>query len=169
MFVIVELIWFTRRFGAKHAIPLVIERDRVVDGTFEVNDRNLREKLPYLQLQEKDDKPILAAGGQHRVEAMSIWMENMTNQFNVVEDKMKEIANLNWDDDHEGEIDEYNKQLKPQLERLGRHMAYGGQWMVLLFDKGTSNISVIVLICANISESTLRDSGSSSIAQYRVQ
>ena len=100
---------------------------------------------------------------------MSIWMENMTNQFNVVEDKMKEIANLDWDDDHEGEIDEYNKQLKPQLERLGRQMAYGGQWMVLLFDKGTSNISVIVLICANISESTLRDSGSSSIAQYRVQ
>lgn len=147
----------------------MIERDRVVDGTFEVNDRNLREKLPYLQLQEKDDKPILAAGGQHRVEAMSIWMENMTNQFNIVEDKMKEIANLNWDDDHEGEIDEYNKQLKPQLERLGRQMAYGGQWMVLLFDKGTSNISVIVLICANISESTLRDSGSSSIAQYRVQ
>lgn len=89
--------------------------------------------------EETSKETVSAAGGQHRSRALSMWLDIMEKRANKVQDKMEDIAGSKYNDadDADGEIEEYNKLLKPQLEQIRRQMAYGGQWMVQLFDSGT--------------------------------
>lgn len=118
------------RFNPIHALPLVIPKEWIVDGTVE-KDHEKREELPMLRISEKAPKEwkIKVAGGHHRTEAIHKWVLKMQRDVVALEVEEKRMAK-EVVEDGAAEINV----VKQRLQRLREVLAYRGQWIVTVFD-----------------------------------
>jgi hypothetical protein len=119
------------RFNPIHALPLVIPKEWIVDGTVE-KDHKKREELPILRISDKapKDYKIQAAGGRHRTEAIKKWVLKMQKDVDALEVEEQRIAKQAVEDMAENT----NDAVKQRLERLRAVLEYHGQWIVTVFD-----------------------------------
>ncbi|KAI5981448.1 hypothetical protein EDD15DRAFT_2379538 [Pisolithus albus] len=124
------------RFHSKHAMPLVVSKRRLVDGSYQrQNDVQPRESLPELQFVEGDEESLYAAGGQHRLRALEQWVAKIEGRKKALEQEMSRIEKQRVTAE-EGEAlgQEYNNMLLPNLNKMNGLLGYGGQWVVAIFD-----------------------------------
>ncbi|KAF8833727.1 hypothetical protein BDN67DRAFT_1072862 [Paxillus ammoniavirescens] len=125
------------RFNSLHAIPLVIKKSDIVEGSYE-DDLNKQDELPELLFtRDTDDFRIHAAGGQHRTKAIQEWVVHLQSEHNslVVEEKRFRKHNLGTSREDMDYIDK----LVARRERLACVLAYNGQWLVTLYDSDKVN------------------------------
>jgi hypothetical protein len=122
------------RFNPIHALPLVLPKEWIVDGTVE-KDHEKREELPILRISEKAPKDwkVKVAGGRHRTEAIQKWVLKMQRDVDALEVEEKRMAKQAVEDGA-AEINDVNNMVKQRLHRLREVLAYRGQWIVTVFD-----------------------------------
>ena len=151
------------RFNASNAIPVVISKKHVVNGTYG-DDGNAMEELLELKLTEDAEKMIAAkkaviyvASGQHRIAALEQYqnfLEKLKSESVKARERLEKRAVGEVDD---MEIEVENEIEKPKRDEIDGSLAFKGQWLVAIYDLGESNVNVdhhfahIVhpLLCAN--------------------
>jgi hypothetical protein len=125
------------RFNPIHALPLVLPKEWIVEGTVE-KDHEKREKLPILCISDKAPKDwkIKAAGGRHRVEAIQKWVLKMQRDVYALEVEERHMAKQAAEDVVAAEINDIDNTatVKQRLHRLREVLEYYGQWIVTVFD-----------------------------------
>ncbi|KAF9236553.1 hypothetical protein BU15DRAFT_63907 [Melanogaster broomeanus] len=121
--------------GLKHVIPLVVEKESVKAGTYVVNPDG-GDELPVMEIAAGHETTwgADAAGGQHRVEALEGWVTRLKMESAVLKKEMAVLSEANMETMDVGEIEEHNKVRKPKKDALESYLAYGAQWMVILYD-----------------------------------
>ena len=127
------------RFNPTHAIPLVVNAKDVVQGAFVRDPTHVRDELPIVKFKDsaagKDG--VKAAGGQHRVAAMKLWIEVQQVRKKELENEISKIKNRSADtEDADVDVRAHNERLKPQLQSVSNLLACNGEWIVSLFDQG---------------------------------
>ncbi|KAF8123156.1 hypothetical protein EV363DRAFT_1102171, partial [Boletus edulis] len=130
------------RFAITKAIPLVVKKTEVKENTYATSypsSGNAIETLPLLELRREavGKKRLAAAGGQHRLRALEEWTKilqkrhtELTKQRQIIEQKDSEMVTAT-------EIEQENQQRKPKRDALQQTLAFGGQWLVVLYDAET--------------------------------
>lgn len=129
------------RFSYTKAIPLVLKKSDVKEGTYAKTytpgiDAVL--DLPILALEDgkKGKKKLVAAGGQHRVRAVEEWTKILNKQHSELELEREMLEQQDSEAVTSTEIWNENEQQKPKRDVLQETLALGGQWMVVLYDRG---------------------------------
>ncbi|KAF9235313.1 hypothetical protein BU15DRAFT_78143 [Melanogaster broomeanus] len=104
-------------FSVKHAIPLVVEKESVKAGTYVVNPDG------------GDELPVMEIAAGHE----TIWGADAMERA-ALKKEMAVLSEANMETMEVGEIEEHNKVRKPKKDALESYLAYGGQWMVILYD-----------------------------------
>lgn len=122
------------RFNPIHALPLVLPKEWIVDGTVEKNHEK-RANLPILRISDKAPKDwkIKVAGGRHRTEAIQKWVLKMQRDVNTLEVEQKRMAKQAMED-VAAETNDINNSVEQRLQRLKGVLEYHGQWIVTVFD-----------------------------------
>ncbi|KAI6019123.1 hypothetical protein EDC04DRAFT_2901858 [Pisolithus marmoratus] len=138
------------RFNPAHAIPLIVPKNLIKHGTYTTEISN---KSPIPVLQVRDDALtnwiLPAAGGQHRVAALEIWLEKKHTQLNeyiVKEHALRKQDPANID---EAELKQWNEGAKKEKDALEGVVEYEGAWLVSLFDDSMINESLALHIARN--------------------
>ncbi|KAI6001145.1 hypothetical protein EDC04DRAFT_2908696 [Pisolithus marmoratus] len=138
------------RFNPAHAIPLIVPRNLIKRGTY-TTEVSSKTTIPVLQV--RDDAPhnwnLPAAGGQHRVAALEIWLEKKRAQLNEYIAKERSIQKQDPDDMDENELKQWNEGGKREKDALEGIMAYEGVWLVSLFDDSMIDKSLALHILRN--------------------
>ena len=129
------------RFSYAKAIPLVVSKTDVKEGTYAKTyepGSDTKPQLPLLQVADgaKGKRALIAAGGQHRLKAVIQWTKTLTKQY---EELVKERRALEEQDSETVALEEVqheNKTRKPKRDGLQKTLALGGQWIVVLYDTG---------------------------------
>ncbi|KAI5995890.1 hypothetical protein EDD15DRAFT_2365418 [Pisolithus albus] len=123
------------RFNPTHAMPLIVPKSIVKPGTFITEVKAINE-IPLLQINMEAGKnwTITAAGGQHRVYALEVWLDRKKKQLDEYIAVEKSLKSQEADKVDEAELAKWNKSTKKEKDILEGIIAYGGQWLVSLFD-----------------------------------
>ncbi|KAI5987834.1 hypothetical protein EDD15DRAFT_2371889 [Pisolithus albus] len=123
------------RFNPTHAMPLIVPKSIVKPGTFITEVKAINE-IPLLQINMEVGKnwTITAAGGQHRVYALEVWLDRKKKQLDEYLAVEKSLKSQEADKVDEAELAKWNKSTKKEKDILEGIIAYGGQWLVSLFD-----------------------------------
>ncbi|KAI6017934.1 hypothetical protein BKA83DRAFT_12231 [Pisolithus microcarpus] len=123
------------RFNPTHAMPLIVPKSILKLGTYITEVKGINE-VPLLQINVEAGKDwtISAAGGQHRVYALEVWLERKKKQLEDHLAMEKSIKAQDVDKIDEAELQKWNKSTKKEKDMLEGIIAYGGQWLVSLFD-----------------------------------
>ncbi|KAI5983520.1 hypothetical protein EDC04DRAFT_2616154 [Pisolithus marmoratus] len=123
------------QFNPAHAIPLIIPKNLIKHGMYMTEISN---KTPIPILQVRDDAPtnwiLPAAGGQHQVAALEIWLEKKHTQLNeyiVKEHALRKQDPANVD---EAKLKQWNEGAKKEKDALEGVVEYEGVWLISLFD-----------------------------------
>ncbi|KAG2104268.1 hypothetical protein BD769DRAFT_1676255 [Suillus cothurnatus] len=118
------------RFNPIHAIPLVVHKQWLVEGSYEKDlDKCISRNAP-------NEWKFKAAGGHHRTKAIEAWMNKMKTKYEMVLAEETRVDNLPV-----GEINYIDKVVKLRWQKLEGVLAYGGQWIVTIFDQVLDVIS----------------------------
>ncbi|KAI6038255.1 hypothetical protein EDC04DRAFT_2896660 [Pisolithus marmoratus] len=138
------------RFNPAHAIPLIIPKNLIKRGMYTTEISN---KSPIPILQVRDDAPtnwiLPAAGGQHRVAVLEIWLEKKHTQLNeyiVKEHALRKQDPANVD---EAKLKQWNEGAKKEKDALEGVVEYEGAWLISLFDD--SNMGGLIMLGVSIS------------------
>ncbi|KAI6010563.1 hypothetical protein EDC04DRAFT_2905830 [Pisolithus marmoratus] len=138
------------RFNPAHAIPLIMPRNLIKRGTY-TTEVSSKTTIPILQV--RDDAPhnwnLPAAGGQHCVAALEIWLEKKRAQLNEYIAKEWSIQKQDPDDMDKNELKQWNEGGKKEKDALEGIMAYEGVWLVSLFDDSMIDKSLALHISRN--------------------
>lgn len=148
------------RFNPAHAIPLVVKATEVIQDAFVKAPTHVREELPIVRFggSAENQNGVKAAGGQHRVAAMKLWIETQQARMRELEHEISIIKKRSADvEDVDIDVWAHNERLKPQLQSMLNLLACGGEWIVTLFDEGKYFI-VSFLRCRPSSLDKLDDS-----------
>ncbi|KAI6016264.1 hypothetical protein BKA83DRAFT_4497887 [Pisolithus microcarpus] len=123
------------RFNPTHAMPLIVPKSILKLGTYVTEVKGINE-VPLLQINVEAGKDwtISVAGGQHRVYALEVWLERKKKQLEDHLAVEKSIKAQDVDKIDEAELQKWNKSTKKEKDMLEGIIAYGGQWLVSLFD-----------------------------------
>lgn len=141
------------RFGITQAIPLIVRRSDIVEGSvrqltaFDKLERD-GSHLPELKLagneadededeDVKDLPKIVAAGGRHRRHALVDWLKQKKGQMVVAQRTLSDLKSktvLQDDEATEGQIAEAEDMLKHAKGLVDMR----GSWVVAIYDKGVS-------------------------------
>lgn len=125
------LMWGLDRFSLGRAIPVVMKKEDVVEGTYVANMEPVLE-MPVLKLRETvlGKRAMRPASGQHRVEAINVW-------YGL---RRKQLADLlqaqQLEQTDPTEINAGNKENGPKEDDLEATLAFGGEWLAVLYDAG---------------------------------
>lgn len=97
-------------------------------------------EIPMFKLQETalGKKVMRPASGQHCVEAVSMWYGLQEKQLVDLLQAKKRLEGRQLEQPDLVEISVENKQNKPKEDNLEANLAFGGQWLVILYDAGKS-------------------------------
>ncbi|KAG6370254.1 hypothetical protein JVT61DRAFT_12198 [Boletus reticuloceps] len=148
------LMWGLDRFSLGRAIPVVLRKKDVMQGTYVTNMEPVLE-MPVFKLQETalGKKAMRPTSGQHRVEAISVWYGLQEKRLADLlrERKCLEGQQLEQTDPTENEE---NKLKEDDLEAT---LGFGGQWLAILYDAGKCSLSVSLACHMHISRTDLVD------------
>jgi hypothetical protein len=146
------------RFNPTHAIPLVIKKNEVVEGTYVKDPTHVREELPIVRFTGATvaEGGLRAAGGQHRIKAMKMWIEVHQTRKKELEHEISSIKNMDKDD-VDADVQAHNERLKPLLQSVLNLLACSGEWAVVLFNEGKQ--SLVQPFCATSPHLQLRGCG----------
>lgn len=139
------------RFSLSKAIPLVVRPSDVKMGTFAETytpGQDETQDLPLLELSRPSAEAglcLVAAGGQHRVEAVKTWVNMLKKQHSELVRARKNLEQQSEDTTTAMDIDDENRVKKAKRDALAETLALGGQWLVVLYDRGEyiSHISTL--------------------------
>ncbi|KAI6025415.1 hypothetical protein EDC04DRAFT_2606297 [Pisolithus marmoratus] len=118
------------QFNLAHVIPLIVPKNLIKCGTY-MTEVSSKTTIPILQV--RDDAPpnwnLPAAGGQHHIAALEIWLEKKQAQLNKYIAKEWSIQKQDPDDMDENELKQWNKGGKKEKDALEGIMAYEGLWL----------------------------------------
>ncbi|KAI6044351.1 hypothetical protein EDC04DRAFT_2938010 [Pisolithus marmoratus] len=133
------------QFNPAHAIPLIIPKNLIKHGMYMTEISN---KSPIPILQVRDDVPtnwiLPAAGGQHRVAVLEIWLEKkhaQLNEYIVKECVLRKQDPTNID---EAKLKQWNEGAKKEKDALEGVVEYEGVWLISLFDD--SNMGGLIML-----------------------
>ncbi|KAG2365304.1 hypothetical protein BDR07DRAFT_1481418 [Suillus spraguei] len=137
------------RFNPIHALPLVLPKDWIVDGTVEKGHEK-KEELPILRISDKAPKDwkIKAAGGRHRTEAIKKWVLKMQRDVDALEVEEQRIIKR-APEEVEAEINDIDNAVNKRLHKLREVLEYHGQWIVTVFDANQVDTLVGIHISRN--------------------
>ncbi|KAG2355770.1 hypothetical protein BDR07DRAFT_1492786 [Suillus spraguei] len=143
------------RFNPIHALPLVLPKDWIVDGTVEKGHEK-KEELPILRISNKAPKDwkIKAAGGRHRTEAIKKWVLKMQRDVDALEVEEQRIIKRE-PEEVEAEINDIDNAVNKRLHKLREVLEYHGQWIVTVFDASgvlLYNLETTVTECHTIDQ-----------------
>ena len=129
------------RFSFMKAIPVVVAPAHCKKGTYApsyVPGTDATPDLPILELEtgETGKKRLVAAGGQHRVNAVEEWVKTLRKQHGELVRQRELLEKQDSETATSVDIDRENLTRKPKRDALKDTLALGGQWMVILYDKG---------------------------------
>lgn len=134
------------RFSFTKAIPLSVRAKDLRPGTYGTKftpGTDATMDLPVLELVEeaKGRKRLVAAGGQHRVNAVEAWVKTLKKQHAELVRQREALEQQ----DNEGpattmDVEIENRTRKPRRDALQETLALGGQWMVVLYDAGEGQL-----------------------------
>lgn len=133
------LMWGLDRFSLSRAIPVVVQKEDVVDGTYRTSAEPVLE-LPVLKLQEAalGKKAMKPPSGQHRARAMHVWHSLQEKQLSELLQARKRLEAQDFELTDPVEIAQENKENRPKVDDLEATLAFGGQWLVILYSAGKS-------------------------------
>jgi len=126
------------RYLPDHLIHLFIARKLLV-GQCWSDDKYAGEKLPKVEIVSSApaDWCFIAAGGQHRLEALKLWIVKIQKLLNDKQQEEKKILNQEVDDETKDETLLYlTNVLQPQIDHLKAKVTANGNWIIALYDKG---------------------------------
>ncbi|KAF9231067.1 hypothetical protein BU15DRAFT_82868 [Melanogaster broomeanus] len=158
------------RFSLKHAILLVVEKESVKAGTYVVNPDG-GDELLVMEIAVGHVKTwgVDAAGGQHRVEALEGWVTQLKMESAALKKEMAALNEANMEMMDVGEIEEHNKVRKLKKDALESYLAYGGQWMVILYDADKVDEAVRLHLTQNENTHVYRESPEEGLVQMFKQ
>ncbi|KAI6008937.1 hypothetical protein BKA83DRAFT_4505366 [Pisolithus microcarpus] len=124
------------RFNYSYAMPLVMDKSSIEEGSY-MPTPDAGPNLPELKLRDglpKDFK-ITAAGGQHRVAALKDWYAKKKAQLEECIKEQQAILSADVETLADGDLKKMNTTHKLDRQELESILAYGGQWLVVLYDK----------------------------------
>ncbi|KAG6369977.1 hypothetical protein JVT61DRAFT_12613 [Boletus reticuloceps] len=124
------------RFNSLHAVPLVVNKGMVKEGTY-TDEKDMQMDLPELELELElgSDDEIFAAGGQHRHKALQLWKEYQEGRLKVLQQQARQLCDQDAETDEATlATEEYHTVVVPEMKKLTNILEYGGQWVVVLFD-----------------------------------
>jgi hypothetical protein len=125
-----------QRFSPDYAIPLVMSPS-MFDAATCSSDPTLGIWLPELTL-TTDDEPILAAGGQHRLEALVICTQELRKELHELEEEEKATKQKVEETQDAALVKIWVDGKAKLLEQKQKEDRLGGQWMVVIYDSGIS-------------------------------
>jgi len=130
------------RFNYAYAIPLVVTKSWLKEGSYAMAEMK-GDQLPELRMGSgaPPNWVLDAAGGQHRANAMKEWKDKREKRKAELEAEVS--ATQRKDSFDAADIDQYNQRLQGELDELRGVLAYGGQWIVALFDSSESCFSTM--------------------------
>ncbi|KAI6007817.1 hypothetical protein EDC04DRAFT_2907669 [Pisolithus marmoratus] len=138
------------QFNPAHAIPLIMPKTLIKHGMY-MTEVSSKTAIPILQV--RDDAPpnwnLPAAGGQHHIAALEIWLEKKLAQLNEYVAKEHSIQKQDPDDVDKNELKQWNEGGKKEKDALEGIMAYEGLWLVSLFDDSMIDESLALHISQN--------------------
>jgi len=122
------------RFNPIHAIPLVVPKNWLVEGSYS-QEIDKRQELPILEICSSAPKVwrIKAAGGHHRTKAIEAWMKKINKEYEMQLVEERNITGLPADN-----VKCIDEVVKIRLQKLAGMLEYGGQWMVTVFNESKS-------------------------------
>ena len=150
------------RFKVSNAIPLAIKKENLKSGSYGP-DGNAMEELKYLEftpesLAKGGDEPIIyVASGQHRIAALEQYQVFLKKAKQESLKGLRSLEKKPIADVDDMEIDEENRIAKPQRDEIEGSIAFGGEWIVAIYDLGEYMWYINVYICANHVLYDLRD------------
>ncbi|KAF8432328.1 hypothetical protein L210DRAFT_3763940 [Boletus edulis BED1] len=149
------------RFAYTKAIPLVVSKTDVKEGTYKTTyepGSHPKRNLPLLEVTEeaKGKRMLIAAGGQHRLHAVIQWTKMLTKQLEDMTKNREALEKQDIEMVDEGEIQQENKTSKPKRDSLRETLALGGQWMVILYDAAQVTLDLGLHLSENMSEHVYR-------------
>jgi hypothetical protein len=130
-------------FNPIHAIPLVVHKQWLVEGSYEKDLDKCGElsELPILKISRNtpNEWKFKAAGGHHWTKAIEAWMNKMKTKYEMELAEETCVDNLPV-----GEINYIDKVVKLHWQKLKGVLAYGGQWIVTIFDQGESTLKYAI-------------------------
>lgn len=157
------------RFNPMHALPLVLPKEWIVDGTVE-KDHEKREELPILRISDKAPKDwkIKVAGGRHRTETIKKWVLKMQRDVNALEVEEKRMAKQAVEDGA-AEMNDTSNTVKQRLHRLREVLQYHGQWIVTVFDANQVDTLIGIHISRNETKHVYMQSPEEGLIQrYKI-
>ncbi|KAI5991331.1 hypothetical protein EDC04DRAFT_2911608 [Pisolithus marmoratus] len=138
------------RLNPAHVIPLIIPKNLIKCGMYMTEISN---KSPIPVLQVRDDAPtnwiLPAAGGQHRVAALEIWLEKKHAQLNKYIVKERALRKQDPTNVDEAKLKQWNEGAKKEKDVLEGVVEYEGAWLVSLFDDSMIDESLALHIAQN--------------------
>ncbi|KAI6025412.1 hypothetical protein PISMIDRAFT_16300 [Pisolithus microcarpus 441] len=155
------------RFNPTHAMPLIVPKSILKLGMYVTEVKGINE-VPLLQINAEAGKDwtISAAGGQHRVYALEVWLERKKKQLEDHLAVEKSIKAQDVDKIDEAELQKWNKSTKKEKDMLEGIIAYGGQWLVSLFDDSKCSNRQVVFAQKRGYEGMRKTSGDGKCANH---
>ena len=142
------------RFKVSNAIPLAIKKENLKPGSYGP-DGNAMEGLKYLEfilesLEKGGDDPIIyVASGQHRIAALEQYQAFLKKAKQESLKGLRSLEKKPIADVDDMEIEEENRIAKPRCDEIEGSIAFGGEWIVAIYDLGEYMWFISTHICAN--------------------
>ncbi|KAI6103184.1 hypothetical protein EDD17DRAFT_1512189 [Pisolithus thermaeus] len=113
---------------------------------------NLTHTMPLIMpksiLKQEGEKAlkIPAAGGQHQLYTLEIWLEWKKKQLDKHVALERFIKGQDPEKIDKAKLQKWNKMMKKDKDVLAGIIMYGGQWLVSLFDKSKINQTLAIHI-----------------------
>jgi len=133
------------RYLPDHLIHLFIDRKLLV-GQCWSDDKYAGEKLPKVEIVSNApaDWCFVTAGGQHRLEALKLWIMKIQKLLNDKQQEEKKILNQEVDDEMKDDTLVYlTNVLQPQIDHLKAKVMANRSWIIALYDTGVPFILFI--------------------------
>jgi hypothetical protein len=125
------------RFDEKSVIPLVMDK-AIVDLSSLTNDPSPADtnKLPLLKFKVPEDTitDIKCAGGRHRFEALKYYLKDLDQANSALKSKRTALEQLEDQQLSREDAQFYSHDSVKELQRIGGVLAFGGKWLVAVYD-----------------------------------
>lgn len=140
------------RFEYSNGIPLCVPPMSLKPDTFmpmntftQQGKDFSNEQLPTLEFVDNTSR-ILAAGGAHRVAALSKYLNRCRQLVLCLNHQLK---------NSDGEDDDETRRARKNIVELGGVLKYHGKWLVILYDLG-GHIAIIIYVVSQTTQPSLQ-------------
>lgn len=137
------------RFEEKSVIPLVMDKS-IIDLSSLSKDPSPTDtsKLPQLKFKVPEDSipSIKCAGGRHRFEALKRYLKDLDQAYDALGTKRTALEQLDDTQLSHEDIQFYSNDSVKELQRIGGVLAFGGKWLVAVYDESEFSVHLTTYI-----------------------